>query len=678
MSFATFLAELPELRPKAASESIRSFVLPNREPSALATLIPQVAAARAQGKLAASNYSLIVTIAQNVPWSIQILQSHTEPIILGAAVDVLAAALIRNTNDTLAQLGGIEGLISIVGDNLSHVTVNRLFKVLSTKRTPPPALLAVNDALLAATFSFIEPTSAKPLERLAPCMTGSLILSCSPAVLKQILPRLARLTTESQWAKLVERYPDEIAELVMIQLDVQPSTNDWANNGALETPSWLKSCVPLLLKSDKNASFGRQFFAKFVPAYAAKLQRGRPADGTQDVLGATSARVTVIDSHVEYYLESIVDRQERTEAALAILEQFIVIRRLEGNYYQHKRLLWVLVDLFAKRPDLWESSLQHLVPRDDPILRGICECIENIGAASVNINSVDSWFRFSRQPRGARFPLLHIAFSVTNIPLTVAPSAEDAKRFPSIPISLLSILAPRHARILSRIGSEAKGSNQFFTIGSTSSKTQASKAINSAIYIVNSIEAARQPDARFAVLRASWVGAQRGPAGDAAPASEQGDGDGVADVDNDIEAYLKLSYRSPEATGREVYAKLALSLCILLQSPRRFTDTLAAVLQRYAKDPVVGPNLFQWVIRHDEGVNFLAAPAGLYLTKTSAARCGVTSETLSLWVTTSSEIIHLLLKVIKTWLFTPGFTGVNQYGLLGNTLTSILGRCVCC
>ncbi|KAH7103888.1 hypothetical protein BKA62DRAFT_654366 [Auriculariales sp. MPI-PUGE-AT-0066] len=656
MSIDGFLIALPNLRPKEATTALRELVRPlSGDVNALAALASKVDAAKSQSKLTVYQYSLIITVTQSLPWSLQVLKSGSEPLAVGAAIDILAGALLRTTEATLVTIGGIAGLVTLIDEQLPLAAVKRLFKSLSAKRNSSPAVHALVDQLLSAAFLFLDEGSSKPLERLAPAMAGTLVLASSPAVLKQTLPRLARLMSLHQWTKLVERYPTVISELVMIQVEVWPAQNDWYERGVLERPSWLTPTLSLLLKADSPPSFGIDFFAHFVRAYAQFVKKKFPTDVTLDILSRINGRVGALDQYVEYYLDSIDDCGTRTTAALDLLEQFVTIRLREGSYHQHPRLMWVLVDLFAKRPELWEQSLQHPVPRADPLLKAICETIENMDATTVNAQNIQVWFKLDRQPRGARFPLMHIAFSVAGLPLTVAPSDGDASRFPVFPIPLLSILSPGHARGLVQIGSDARGTSWYLQYSHFANNSQAGAALSAAFPIVSRLEAARQPDAYMALMRAAWIGAQRGPAGDAATTKRSADGtDGIADVDRDIGDYLKLSFRSPDAQTRQNYATMALTLCLLAQSPRRFSETTATTLERFAKDPQTGNSLLQWITHHCDSVNvFLAGPAGVYLNKANAARSGITPALMRQWVASSTAVVNALLKTVKVMLFSP-------------------------
>ncbi|KAH7103889.1 hypothetical protein BKA62DRAFT_782774 [Auriculariales sp. MPI-PUGE-AT-0066] len=659
MSIDEFLIALPNLRPKEATTAARELVRPlSSDASALATLASQVDAAKSYDKLTPYQYSLIITIAQSLPWSLQVLKSSSEPLAVSAAIDVLAGALVDATDATLVIMGGITGLITFIDEQLSLAAVKRLFKSLSAKRNLPPTVRALLDQLLKAAFLFLDEDAHKPLERLAPVMAGTLVLASSPALLKQTLPRLARLMALSHWTKLVKSYPTVIAELIMIQVDVRPAQNDWYEGGILERPSWLTPALSLVLKAGFPPSLGAGFFARFVHAYAAFVQKNFPTDATFDILNRTSGRVAALDQYVEYYLESIDDCGTRTTAALDLLEQFVTIRLREGSYHQHPRLMWVLVDLFAKRPELWEQSLQHPVPRADPLLKAICETIENMDATTVNAQNIQVWFKLDRQPRGARFPLMHIAFSVAGLPLTVAPSGKDAKRFPIFPICLLSILAPIHARRLVQIGSDARGASTYLRCeySKFANNSQVGTALDMAFPLFKRLEIDHQQDTYLALMRAVWVGAERGPAGDGATANGCTHwADGIADVDHDIAHYLKLSFRSPKAQFREGYATMALMLCLLAQSPRRFSETAASALERFAKDPQTCTTLLQWITDHCSIVNvFLAGPAGVYVTKANAARSGITPASMRKWVASSTAVSKTLIKMVRAMLFFPG------------------------
>ena len=648
MDFVSFSKTLPDLRPHEVLASIRAIVLPiRRDASALANLSAELAVARAQGKLTAYHHALFYTVASYVPWSLEVLSTTSnEPLILGAAVDVLADALTRDANSALNIVGGTYQLIDLIDKNMSHGSVKRFFKALSAKHNRPEATTNIIDELLKAGFAFLEPESTARLERMAPSMVGTLALACSSEVLRQLLPRLASLMVEHHWWKLVQRYPREIQELVLIQFDDEPSENGWFQRGVLERPSWLAPCIPLLLKTKlaDDPNFGRGFFARFLHCYAKRLRDNRPAEASMDVLGRDSERLEVLDGLAQHYLESITDLQKRATAALSVLDDFEIIREVEG-FYEHTQLLHVFVHLFAKRPDLWEPSLQYPVPREDHVLQGLWRCMDNM--LPLKMWQVEDWFRLSRQPRGARFPLLHLGFSVAGIPLSVPPSEEQRGCFPQFGIALLARLSPIHARLLVEIGTAAKGGEKFFKLGELQEETQMGKQISQAISIVNEIPIAERNDTQLAVLRAAWVGTTRGPAGDLSVNHDTEDA--ILDVEADIQTYLTHAYHSPKSKLRLRYTKLALSLCILAQSPRRFADNFSVAMERFAQDTEVPKELFSWITTtyNSYTVQFLCGPSGIFFSNATVEQSGVSVESLMAWVAASSDVVHSLLKYLK-------------------------------
>ena len=670
MSLHDFLASLPDLQPSAVTDAARDLVRPivaAKDVHTVTTFVNEVDAALAQNKIMTYHYALFLRISQDVPWAINALRTRAEPIVLDGAVDVLGSALLRTTADALAGVGGVASLVDFIDKQMTLACVKRLFGALASKRKPSPELLAVNDALLKAAFSFIEPASATAsLERLAPCMTSTLILASSPTVLKQTLPRVARLMTASHWFKLVERYQDLMAELVLIQLGEIPSPNAWFDGGVLERPGWLASCIPFLLKSGRP--FGIDFFTKFLSAYAGRLQKGLPTDATQDVLMVAGLRVAALDKYMRYYLEAF-PTALRAQTAATVLSHFSIIRSVEGGTQwganDVTNTLLVMVEVFASRPELWDAVLQYPVPRTDSTVDAILKCIENMQPGSVKVSNVIDWTEISKQPRAARMPLLHMAFSTTGIPLTVAPSPDDALRFPVIPVDILCNLTPAHAKLVSRIGADAKGAAVFWSSGTSGVRTQRGRAITSAIACVNRLEAARQTDARLAIVRAAWVGTSRGPKGDNSSADQ-----GIADVDADLAEYVKLAYRTPDADKREAYITFALLLCILVQSPRRFVDTLTGALDRFAKDPTVGPALVLWISTDDCAQAFLAFPAGLYLNKSSAK--SITADVFRATVDASVAVGQIVLKVLKAWLFGPEYNASRYYDYYQSHIANII------
>ncbi|KZV90259.1 hypothetical protein EXIGLDRAFT_771015 [Exidia glandulosa HHB12029] len=625
MALSTFLSAYAELDPSEITSALRTIVRPiSADAHALSAFTGELDAALNDSRVSAYHYALALRVSQSLTWAVQCFDTRRELEVLDGAIDVLAFNLKnpKKTSAALGHFGGADGLVAFVGQKLSFACTKRLFKELAATR-PSADLLPVVDALLGAAFAFDSSDSAKPLKRLALLMTQTILASASAQTLRTVLPYVAELVSEHQWGRLVERHPTLMEELLLAQVGVRPrDAARWANAGVLERPSCLAPCVDLLLRCGKP--LGPAFFRKFLHAYAKHTVDNPTTQTGLDVLGVTAERVMSLDMYMRYYLLSYPDRKVRVREALSVLSVYKTIQSVEGGsgwtWKYIRRLLPVLVEEFSRRPDLWDAALQQPISATDDILSALIGLFKELGPGVIQMQTLSNTVQLATQPRGARFPLIALAYSALGLTLTVVPSGAAVSQYPPCPMGVLASLDPDHCRMFLQTGLEVMG-NSFFHYSASKMSHQSALIVSDTLELLDELPAEQQNEARMAILRAACVGARRGPAGDMASGTE-----GLTDVRNDIDGYVKLAARSPDASLRLLHIQMALNLCMLAQSPQRFHETLQPVLQKYAKDPVVGPGIFNYVASTPHVLRFLAGPPGLYVKRSVAAR--VTREVL--------------------------------------------------
>ncbi|KZV90260.1 hypothetical protein EXIGLDRAFT_771016 [Exidia glandulosa HHB12029] len=497
-------------------------------------------------------------------------------------------------------------------------------------------------------------------------MTQTILASASAQTLRTVLPYVAELVSEHQWGRLVERHPTLMEELLLAQVGVRPrDAARWANAGVLERPSCLAPCVDLLLRCGKP--LGPAFFRKFLHAYAKHTVDNPTTQTGLDVLGVTAERVMSLDMYMRYYLLSYPDRKVRVREALSVLSVYKTIQSVEGGsgwtWKYIRRLLLVLVEEFSRRPDLWDAALQQPISATDDILSALIGLFKELGPGVIQMQTLSNTVQLATQPRGARFPLVALAYSALGLTLTVVPSGAAVSQYPPCPMGVLASLDPDHCRMFLQTGLEVMG-NSFFHYSASKMSHQSALIVSDTLELLDELPAEQQNEARMAILRAACVGARRGPAGDMASGTE-----GLTDVRNDIDGYVKLAARSPDASLRLLHIQMALNLCMLAQSPQRFHETLQPALQKYAKDPVVGPGIFNYVASTPHVLRFLAGPPGLYVKRSVAAR--VTREVLGRWMEQSSLILTALLDLVKSWMFNPEGNAPSSHTQLTTTFSTV-------
>lgn len=549
------------------------------------------------------------------------------------------------------------------------MSAKRLFKELSA-RNPPEALAAVNDALLGAAFTFPGAAVGQRLNRLAPVLAQTLLTACSPKILRNILPRVVLLISPSSWRKLVERQPELIAELIFIQLGDVPAKNDWDSAGALEQPSFLAPCVGLLLKSGTPA--GHAFFRKFVQAYAARTAKQRPAVAQQDVLGVTAGRIAVLDRYMRYFVESYTESTARVAEILSVLDAFRVLREAEGvvdgwDLAHVAQTLLVAVKEFARKPDLWESAIEHPERSLNDSVSSLQLLFKGTRPAQLTVPTIIQTCQLARQPRAARFPVVAIAYAATGLSFTTPPGASAVDRFPTCPVQCMVAFHPAHCKRFLDVGLDAKGAS---FIAPLYTRYGGLKVPYSYVRASgDGLSDFKDDDLEYtcmALIRAARVGALRGAFGDESPSQE-----GLADFRKDVEHFVQLAAKSPTASNRLMYITEALRLCIVAQSPLQFLVTFQAAALKYAKDPVVGSELLD-NLAQNAPLDFLAGPGGLFVTKSGPQPSLV--DALRAWTKTASQILLAMLDMIKTMVFNPDLGAESDYAQFGETLGELLRR----
>ncbi|EJD52990.1 hypothetical protein AURDEDRAFT_110806 [Auricularia subglabra TFB-10046 SS5] len=667
MTLAEFLTRFPDQHPTQVETSLRSLVRSaSRDAPTLTALAREIDAALDDTKITSYYYGFAMRVSQSLKWALESLRSRREPAALDAAVDVLAFNLRQSTDAALAQLGGLGALVTFLDRELTFASAKRLFKELSA-RSPPPALAAVNDALLGAAFAFPGAAAAQPLNRLAPVLAQTLVTACSPNIVRNILPRVAQLISPSSWRKIVERHPELIEELVFIQLGDTPAPNDWENGGVLEQPSFLAPCVGLLMKSG-----GQAFFRKFVRAYAARTAGQRPDVPQQDVLGVATSRIVVLDRYMRYYLESYTESAARVAEVLSVLSAFRTLREAEGNVtgwdlVHVTQTLLVAVKEFARRPDLWEPTLERPDHASDDVISALQLLFKGTRPGQLTIPTIVQTCQLAKQPRAARLPVVAVAYATIGMPLTMPPDASAVDKFPTCPVQCMVTFHPPHCKRFLDIGLDAKGAA---FIAPLYTRYGGPKIPYSYVRASgDGLDEFTGDDLQYtcmALIRAARVGAQRGALGDQSPSQ-----DGVADFRKDVDHFVQLAAKSTSAASRSSYITQALRLCIVAQSPLQFLVTFQAAALRYAKDPEVGPDLLD-ELTQKASLDFLSGPGGLYVTRSRPQPALV--DALRTWTKTASDILMAMLEMIKTMVFNPDVQANSSYQQFGRTLGDILRR----
>ena len=526
-------------------------------------------------------YSLFLKVSRDISWSVQVLNSREEIKVLKTAVDVLEAHWKTRPTEVLDALGGDNGLVTMLGQTLPQAIAGRLLRALTSKHFADDSIKSATvDFLFQQTLPFLRNGTPAPLERFSTFITPSLLLSASPSLLRALLPVTATWIKPPTWKELAERQPTLIAELALAQIGVVP-TDTWANNGKLEFPNVLAVTLPVLVRSRNGQAtghWGLGFFKQFLTTYKNfLLANPLPRNASDDIQGLLSHRVNSFNSLIKYYLAK---HENPIGAASELVDDLDQISKREGllGWYlmNIESLFKVALEGFERAGDWKNTSVSREPSKATQLLQKIGRLIY---ATELNVAKLKSLLllRIEKLPLPARFLFLDTIYAARHN-ISLMEIASNPSSYPTLNAYLLTILPPKDGRTLLDIALKAKGeaaiSAPFLWAGGDTRRERKWEQIYT---LCHSVPAQHQNDAKFAMIRAAWVGSERGPSGDCVGAPDPESSNGlVADIDN----LINLATRSKEATERKLFTKLALSLCVLSRSPRLFNAKLSWALNR--------------------------------------------------------------------------------------------------